>query len=295
MQNLYQNPLGTGEDFRISLAGVQKKTALLKWKGTWQIPLGDTPTTHIIKPAMGKMANGLDMSSSVHNEYFCMKLCSELGLDVAQVDLENFAGEIVLVVTRFDRVIEEGNICRKPQEDMCQALGYFSNKKYQADGGPSVEDLVSILQTSVSRQVDLETLFRSLVVFFVLGGVDGHGKNYSIQYVRQGHKLAPLYDILSIFSTLEKEKIIHGKYKMAMGIGKSNHYRADKVKRKHFLESAEICQVPPKRAEEVIDEVLSCIKDSVWNKISYSKYFDQKIKRKIVSGIKIVSSKLLRQ
>ncbi len=36
------------DDFRISLAGAQEKTALLKLNGQWMRPLGATPTTHIL-------------------------------------------------------------------------------------------------------------------------------------------------------------------------------------------------------------------------------------------------------
>lgn len=295
IRNLKSQPLGMEsdiEDFRISLAGVQEKTALLWWGGKWQRPIGVSPTTHIIKPSMKFETHGLDMRTSVHNEYFCMKLCKEFGLDVADVDIEDFDGELVLVVERFDRLIKEDIIYRKPQEDMCQALGYFSNKKYQSDKGPGVKEFVSILETSVKRQEDLETLFKSLVVFFVIGAIDGHAKNYSIGYVKEGHQLAPLYDILSIFPALNEKEIGVGKYKMALSVGSSNHYGVKRILRRHFLETAKDCQIADDRANEIIDEVLTSIKSEAWNNIEYSEHFDQSIKDQIVNGINIVSQKL---
>lgn len=60
------------DDFRISLAGVQEKTALLLLEGKWCIPKGNTPTTHIIKLPIGEIeqANAtLDLKDSVENEY----------------------------------------------------------------------------------------------------------------------------------------------------------------------------------------------------------------------------------
>ena len=295
IRNLKSQPLGMEsdlEDFRLSLAGVQEKTALLWWKGKWHRPIGMTPTTHIIKPAMKFETHGLDMRTSVHNEYFCMKLCREFGLNVAQVELEKFDGELVLVVERFDRLIKEDVIYRRPQEDMCQALGYFSNKKYQSDKGPGVKEFVTILQTSVRRQEDLETLFKSLVVFFAIGAIDGHAKNYSIEYVKEGHQLAPLYDILSIFPALNEKEIGIGKYKMALSVGNSNHYIVKRINRRHFLETAKFCQIAEDRANEIIDDVLSSISKQVWNNIDCSDKFDQNIKDKIVGGIKIASDKL---
>jgi len=56
LRNLATNPLGVykDRDFRISIAGAQEKTALLKRPGgRWQIPAGTTATTHILKPQIG--------------------------------------------------------------------------------------------------------------------------------------------------------------------------------------------------------------------------------------------------
>ena len=63
-------PLGMREDreFRISLAGAQEKTALLKIKGKWHLPLGATPTSHILKLPIGWIEHsGVDLSDSVEN------------------------------------------------------------------------------------------------------------------------------------------------------------------------------------------------------------------------------------
>jgi serine/threonine-protein kinase HipA len=37
------------DDFRISIAGAQEKTALLKIDKQWTKPIGATPTSHIMK------------------------------------------------------------------------------------------------------------------------------------------------------------------------------------------------------------------------------------------------------
>ena len=50
------------EEFRISLAGAQEKTALLLWNGHWHVPHGTTPTTHILKPQIGRLPGGIDFS-----------------------------------------------------------------------------------------------------------------------------------------------------------------------------------------------------------------------------------------
>ncbi|EJN8859330.1 HipA N-terminal domain-containing protein [Escherichia coli] len=62
-------------DFRISVAGAQEKTALLRIGNDWCIPKGITPTTHIIKLPIGEIRQPnatLDLSQSVDNEYYCL-------------------------------------------------------------------------------------------------------------------------------------------------------------------------------------------------------------------------------
>src|SRR6185437_10297503 len=72
--NLARNPLGIGDDqdFRISIAGAQEKTALLFWKNKWHRPHGTTATTHILKPQIGNVG-GIDLSNSVENEFLCLE------------------------------------------------------------------------------------------------------------------------------------------------------------------------------------------------------------------------------
>ena len=139
IDELPSRPLGLdiGREFRISLAGTQEKTALLQYQGQWCIPSGTTATTHILKPQVGRLANGIDLSRSVENEYLTLKLTAALGSECAKAAIVDFAGRRVLVVERFDRAwTDDGRLLRVPQEDLCQALGASPTRKYEADGGP---------------------------------------------------------------------------------------------------------------------------------------------------------------
>lgn len=85
---------GEDEDFRISIAGAQEKTALLHFGGAWHRPLGATPTTHILKLPLGRVGNmQADMSNSVENEWLCAQIVRELGLPVARVAMARFGGQ----------------------------------------------------------------------------------------------------------------------------------------------------------------------------------------------------------
>src|SRR5487761_2200043 len=151
LNDLGHNPLGIGTDreFRISIAGAQEKTALLFWNNKWHIPHGTTATTHIIKPKIGPLPSGIDMSLSVENEYLCMKIIAALGMPVAKVGMVEFAGKKALVVERFDRLwTKDGRLLRVPQEDCCQALCVPPSRKYEADGGPGICNLIELLKGS---------------------------------------------------------------------------------------------------------------------------------------------------
>ena len=71
------------DEFRISIAGAQDKTAFLFWNDRWHIPHGTTATTHIMKPQIGKIPGGIDLSQSVENEHLCLKITAALGLPSA--------------------------------------------------------------------------------------------------------------------------------------------------------------------------------------------------------------------
>src|SRR5581483_12209016 len=84
LKNLVRAPLGIemDQEFRISVAGAQEKIALLHFKGKWWKPHGTTPTTHILKTQIGRLQNGIDLSNSIENEYYCLKLMAAFGLPV---------------------------------------------------------------------------------------------------------------------------------------------------------------------------------------------------------------------
>ncbi|MFA5900561.1 MAG: type II toxin-antitoxin system HipA family toxin [Hyphomicrobium sp.] len=258
--NLDRNPLGIGDDaeFRIALAGAQEKTALLSLKKKWLVPHGSTATTHILKPEIGKLENGIDMSLSVENELLCMELVRALGLPAAPTKMVDFAGRRVLVVERFDRVwAKDGRLLRVPQEDFCQALSVPPNRKYQADGGPSIVDISNLLLGSDQPAVDRRTFFKSQVVFWLLAAVDGHAKNFSVQ-LSSGcrFKMTPLYDVMSVQPAIKAKQISHNKTKLAMSLGKSRHYVIDKISPRHFEETADECGLPSGTAREVFRELV---------------------------------------
>jgi serine/threonine-protein kinase HipA len=257
--NLAQNPLGVGADqeFRISLAGAQEKTALLYWNNKWHVPHGTTATTHIIKPQIGKLPNGIDLSNSVENEHYCLELVAAFGLSVAKSQILDFAGNRVLAIERFDRIWTRDNrLLRVPQEDCCQALSIPPWRKYEAEGGPGIRDLTELLKGSDAPDEDQKTLFKAQILFWLLGATDGHAKNFSVRLAPGGRfRLTPLYDIVSTQPNVEAGQLSHNQMKMAMTIGKNRHYIVHTIVGRHFLETAQRCGLPDKMARDTIEEL----------------------------------------
>ena len=76
------------DDFRISIAGAQEKTALLLRDGQWCLPRGGTPTTHIFKLPLGLIGGmKLDMRHSVENEWLCARIMAAYGIPVAGCEI----------------------------------------------------------------------------------------------------------------------------------------------------------------------------------------------------------------
>jgi serine/threonine-protein kinase HipA len=190
--NLRNAPLGVDPRVRLSLAGVQEKLLLTRLSdGSWGRPVDGTPSTHILKPEIRGFPN------TVENEAFCMRFANHLGLSVAEVATAEIAGRKLLVVTRYDRLVNSsGEIQRLHQEDLCQATATPPKNKYQEDGGPSLRQIARLLMgldpSSVIR------LLKSMVLHVLVGNGDAHAKNYSVLHHESGSvALAPLYDVMS--------------------------------------------------------------------------------------------------
>ena len=242
IRNLAAAPLGldADEEFRISIAGAQEKTALLFLKERWHIPRGTTATTHILKPQIGVLPNGVDLSQSVENEYLCLKLTAGLGLPSATAEIAQFDGERVLVVDRFDRLWARDNrLLRLPQEDCCQALSVPPSLKYDTDGGPGMADILDLLRGSDEPTADQRMFMKAQIVFWLLGATDGHAKNFSIFLMPGGRfRMTPLYDVISAQPAVDAGQLRKNGFKLALAVGNNRHYGINTVLPRHFTQTA---------------------------------------------------------
>jgi serine/threonine-protein kinase HipA len=176
-----------------TISGVQKKLLVVKDGGTFQPaePKG-------LAPYIAKF-NSENIPTLVRNEALSLKwTAAVLGKsEVTEFTLGHVkvVNEQALIVTRFDR-IRDGSKLRL--EDFAQILCKPRGLDYAGKYDASYEDVAGVIKKYSARpEIDLDKLFRRLIVFALVGNCDGHLKNFSLLETSTGLRLAPLYDVIN--------------------------------------------------------------------------------------------------
>jgi serine/threonine-protein kinase HipA len=274
-----QRPLlSPGEGIRLSLAGAQDKLPIYLEDGTFFLPKGANPSSHILKPSIPGFDN------SVENEVFCMRLAQALGLPVPSVQIWN-APTPLFLIERYDRKRDPSGILHRiHQEDVCQALGTGYDQKYESEGGPSLKDCFGVIDRSCREPVlDKRRLLQWTLFNTLIGNNDAHGKNVSLLIKKEGIRLAPFYDLLSTAVYPEISQ------KLAMTIGGEN--RAEWLRKDHWEKLAKDASVSPKaiiRLAKEMREATPAALDAVKNEVTQSAG-DHGIVEKVASHIEQMS------
>lgn len=238
---------------QFSLAGAQPKTALHRAEGRWGMPSGSAPTTHILKPPI------IGLDHFAENEHLCLRLAQELEISAANSEILHFEDEHAIVVERYDRDTVDGRLLRIHQEDLCQSLGITPRTKYEAEGGPTVKQVVGVLRDNSSAPVeDIDAFVRALALNWVVGGSDAHAKNYSVLIAPGQVRLAPLYDLISLLPYPEVQ--IPRKIRLAMRIG--GEYRVAHIAVRHWQRLAEDSALDPDRIVALVEGVARSARDT---------------------------------
>ena len=191
--DLPRRPLMAGRGgLRLSLAGAQPKLPVSLRNGQICLPLGESASTHIIKPEPAHF-RGL-----AYVEVLCMALAKEVGLSISNVEVIKIGTIDCLLIERYDRIVSDANIVtRIHQEDFCQALGFPPERKYQQEGGPLLRDCIRLIREwSTIPALDLRNFIDGLIFNTIICNADAHGKNYSFLYHAGTRRLAPFYDLV---------------------------------------------------------------------------------------------------
>ncbi|EFM1503046.1 TPA: HipA domain-containing protein [Escherichia coli] len=201
----------------------------------------------------------LDLSQSVDNEYYCLLLAKELGLNVPDAEIIKAGRVRALAVKRFDRRwnTERTVLLRLPQEDMCQTFGLPSSVKYESDGGPGIAQIMAFLMGSSEALKDRYDFMKFQVFQWLIGATDGHAKNFSV-FIQAGgsYRLTPFYDIISAFPVLGGTGIHISDLKLAMGLNASKGKKTaiDKIYPRHFLATAKVLKFPEVQMHEILSD-----------------------------------------
>lgn len=199
------------DDFRMSLGGFQEKMCVMmpELSATTSrlenvdayLPLGDAPSTHILKPEDTQAYPGC-----AESEAWAMQVAGSAARcsKVALLQIEGVPD--TLVVERYDRKRDVANhVQRIHQEDACQALGLPPHNKYAAKTMPKGDDptykamadlLLMYAADPLGEQCEL---LRQMVVNCALGNWDAHAKNTSFLFTENATvSVAPMYDVVPI-------------------------------------------------------------------------------------------------
>lgn len=179
-----------------SLAGVQDKIVLVRTMDGWAEALDGYPSTHIIKPVVGRFP------SLIFDEEYGARIVRHLGLGTFDTHIDRFDGVSALVIERYDR----GPSGRIHQEDFNQALGFRGDGKYEENGHPGLLSIARVLRDNIGRKA-VESLLRMTTLSIAVGNLDMHAKNISVLHLPDGAvELAPMYDVVpQMHLALDKE------------------------------------------------------------------------------------------
>lgn len=255
----------------MSIAGHQDKLAVyVNEEAHLYLVGGRLASTHILKPE----PTNPTLAGLVANEHFCLRLANTLGIPTATVDILR-APEPVLVVKRFDRLKHHQHVERLHAVDTCQVLNLSVNHKYERNfgsgrdvknirDGVSLEKLFSIASKTQTEAATRMSLIRWVLLQYLIGNSDAHGKNLSFLVEPTGLRLAPAYDLVAIciYPDIEHE--------LAMAIG--DEFKLTKVRAFDWADFAHRCGVERRLLVREISRITKTLRKQLPSLLSWSGY-----------------------
>ncbi len=189
--------LGSDDQSRSMLAGLQPKLLLARFGDQWYLPHGRAHSTHILKPRLPARPDGLA------RELYGHALAAELGLASYGTELIGSGARQYLVIERYDRIVHGETVTLVHQEDAAQALGLDwvdDRAKFQDPGRPRdirrpsayrIAEFLGSLQGPAGPVADF---LRRLTFTVLIGDNDAHAKNLAILHLAGRSALADVYD-----------------------------------------------------------------------------------------------------
>ena len=228
--------LGSDEQSRSMLAGLQPKLLLARFDGNWYLPRGRAHSTHILKPRLPGRRDRL-----AREYYGPDALAAELGLAPYRTELVGTGARQYLVIERYDRAVDGQTVTLIHQEDAAQALGLDwvdDHAKFQDPSAPrdshrpSAYRIAELLGSLRGGWRPVADLLRRLTFTVPLGDNDAHAKNLAILHLPGRSVLADVYDAVP---NLFQEGRFN--YNLALAIDGSFDHR--RISAAHLIREAE--------------------------------------------------------
>jgi serine/threonine-protein kinase HipA len=194
---------------RASISGVQAKLLAVETETGFRPAREGELSTHIAKLSGGNLPEivPLEHLSTLaagillpDDELVETRIAPVEGID------EGIDGECLLI-RRFDRLREDGatvkngttvtngTTLKRHFEEFNQILGHSSEDKYEGTYAAMAQIMRENPRCSL---LDVERLFRRILVSILLGNNDAHLKNFGLLYLDGRLRLAPFYDVLAV-------------------------------------------------------------------------------------------------
>ncbi len=272
---------------RLSISGVQLKFSLRLEKK--ELVLTEKGGQFILKP-IPPTSLIVMQDQAPENEHLTMQIASQLfNIPVAENALIWFKDNAPAYITRRFDVKPDGS--KHLQEDFAQISGKTKKShgdNYKYDG--TYEDIGRLIKEKVAAYPPvLEDFFKVVVFNYVFSNGDAHLKNFSLVQSEFGdYTLSRAYDLMcTVLHTPNESDSALDLYKEDM---ESKFYTANGYfGRPDFETLAERIGLQPKRAQQIIDnllsrqhEVVAMVSDSILSdeaKERYIHYYKDKVRR----------------
>lgn len=182
------------------VAGFRRKISLAALPGDrFGLPKvgSGAPTTHILK------IPDPNHRHEARHEAFVTALAQQAGFNVGACVAGEVEGQEVLLITRYDRWVEENRVYRVHQEDFAQALGLPADLKYERRGREGrrfdTAAIARVLNATDRPALAREQFLRLTLFNLLIGNNDNHAKNHALLHVPgRAAVLAPFYDLVPV-------------------------------------------------------------------------------------------------
>lgn len=246
--------LGSDEQSRSMLAGLQPKLLLARFGDQWYLPRGRAHSTHILKPRLPARPDGLA------REHYGHALAVDLGLAHYRTELVGSGPRQYLVIERYDRVVRGEKVTLIHQEDAAQALGldwvddhakFQSHSRPRDSRHPSAYRIAEILGSLRGQQQAVADFLRRLTFTVLIGDNDAHAKNLAILHLPGSSVLADVYD--AVPNLFQEDRI---DYDLALAVDGSFDHR--RISAAHLVREGERWDVLGAReAERIVTETFA--------------------------------------